>query len=258
MSDQINNPENTADDAFALPEGYFANAANKLRDKIACMEELSEFPVLSGIEKHSGFDLPEFYFEKSAQKLENIPYTNLTGLKKEAGFIVSDGYFETNSLAIHAAIEGNDEDVVNRLKRFGIDRENAFTLPTNYFEDKQNTLRAIGMPAQKKQGKVVRLYFLRAGMAAAAILLITFGLKYFKTEEKQIVPDDCGTLACIERRELLKSKQIENLDDEELLEIVNPKTLEQSLKDKGSKINNHGTKDSAKLDQTTDELLDEI
>ena len=87
--------------------------------------------------------------------------------------------------------------------------------------------------------------------AAAAVLTIVFSLWIYNAyfNQTEIIDGDCNTLACIEKRELLKYK-LENLENEELYELVNTKQLEERLnkKEATDSLKTTDTIDSAILD----------
>jgi hypothetical protein len=68
-----------------------------------------------------------------------------------------------------------------------------------------------------------------------------------------VTEPDCGGIACVDRREILQTKSLELLDEEELQTIVNVKRLEESL-------NRSETKTSVKNDTAISEedLLDNL
>lgn len=206
------------------------------------------------------FGLPESYFQKSANSIfnkvewlqEHKDFVRLTELRNGRGFIVPDTYFETLECKLELTCSPH---LLSRIKDPG------FNIPKNYFEDKKvNVLGEFTQSEQKITSailpsvRIVKLFHPKIWYsAAAAIFAVTIGIwiysHYFVIDDK-----DCGTLACIEKRDLLKSKNLENLESDELYELVDSKKLEEKLGKKPTK----NKADTGLKNINAEDLLDEI
>lgn len=173
-------------------------------------------------------------------------YPLLSATSKQNNFEVPSSYFEELDASLNT---GNKEEVFPILN--GIQKTNSFTVPENYFHVSAEKIES----QLSIKAKVINLFSVKTWtVSAAAILVITLGFwlfsSYFSPAEK-----DCGSLACIDKSELLKNKNLENVENDELYEVVDTKKLEESLNKKQSE--NKKTNDSS--DQiSTDDLPDEI
>lgn len=246
MTDLTNHTDPEANKGFSLPEDYFGHASARILQRVACVEELADYPILQKINKEKVFDVPVEYFKQSAMGLELLPYPHLQGITKSEGFVCPENYFTEQADAITAQVH---ESVLNRLAK-----EQNFAVPSAYF-DKNGALltKRLLVP---ESGRVVLLNRYRYAVAAAAVLVISLGWWFNKHDNRPSNDDGCGTLACIEKRELLKSKQIENLDDDDLLELVNPDQLQKNLNSTKT-IKNVQTHDSMNFSEMED-LPEEI
>lgn len=245
-----NEPENTGEfnesKGFDLPKDYFNDFSASVLNKIEWIKEHKEFPLLEKMKGKHGFVVPENYFEKLEVIQEILLYPLLSATNKQNNFEVPSSYFEELDAALSA---DNQEKAFPILD--GIQKINAFTVPENYFH-----VTAEKIESQLSiKAKVIDLFSVKTWtVSAAAILVITLGFwlfsSYFSPVEK-----DCGSLACIDKSELLKNKNLEGVENDELYEVVDTKKLEESLNKKQSE--NKITKDSS--DQiSTDDLPDEI
>jgi hypothetical protein len=87
---------------------------------------------------------------------------------------------------------------------------------------------------------------------------VVLGIWLYNFYFTPVAVKDCGTMACVDKIDLLKVKHLEGLDNDELYELVNSKKLEQKLEKKPNK--NSEKQDSVnELDErVTDALLEEI
>ncbi len=187
------------------------------------------------------FGLPEDYFDASKKRLlEKLELQNelksflvLGTIKKENPFSLPQNYFaETEIKTLYPEI-------------YKAGRENQFGVPANYFDKSKEKLLS---EIHSGKTKIISLFFKTAPWAAAAAILILFALNYKKSNPINEIQDDCHTLACIEKRELLK--KLENTDVEDLFELVNPESLEKALN-----TNKDKTSDNS---NTNDSLLDDL
>src|SRR5687768_8682161 len=87
---------NSEEEGFGLPGGFFERNAEKLRQRIACMEELDGLTRLQALKEKNSFGVPAGYFENSAEELRTV-----IGLIEHhagsGGFEVPVDYFRTSA-----------------------------------------------------------------------------------------------------------------------------------------------------------------
>lgn len=216
------------------------------------MQEHEAYPTLLNLDKVSGFVVPQNYFNQSASELELLHTPILAGIAKQNAFQTPTAYFENNrSLLISISEETNE--LSNYPKLASIERKNPFITSDDYFQKTKNTI--IGTNSNTGGAKIISLFGKPLRYAAAAVLTITIGLwiynSFFKTE---IVDDECTTLACLEKREIIKYK-LENFDSEEILDAnVDLHTLEMNL----NKKQEEKSDSSRTTDSINEALLDYI
>lgn len=242
---------------FGLPRGYFQNSANSIFNKIEWIEEHKEFPALEKLKKQSGFIVPDGYFTDNENKLELINYPTLNSLNKINVFKTPVNYFEglEEKLFVQSYIDSEFESSFKKLNV--IPKQNNFKVDEDYFISLEKKVTT-ALLNEKKGGRVVKLFSPKMYYAAAAVLTITLGLwfynHYFKVDEVK----DCGTLACVDKIDLLKTKNLESLDNDQLYELVDTKKLEEKLENKSNSKTNKKDVDTSLKNVSTDELLDEI
>jgi hypothetical protein len=247
-----NNDNNRKDGDFGLPEGYFEKSGRNILNKLEWLEEHKIYPRLSELKNsNSGFIVPEGYFDHSEHGLELIAYEKLSG-RTETGFTTPLNYLEELEITELAKMLKDEENELSQFTHLNsLEKENVFSVPENYFESSAEKISAV-VPEKPSEAKVIRLFGNRFWYsAAAAVVAMTLGLwiytQYFRVKGN----GDCGTLACIDKADLVKSKVIENLDDEDVYNMVDTKKLEENLKGEssGNEKNKKDT-DSSSLDET--------
>lgn len=252
-----NNYDFGAGKNFGLPGDYFQNSARSIFSKVEWEEEHREFPELLSLKKGYGFVLPENYFEKSETDLELLTYPNLAHLKAASGFAVPLDYFD---LAEFQSFENlkqqgqNEEETFIKLN--SIERKNNYLVPDRYFVSKQTALQQIGR--KQREVRVINLVRKSFAYSAAALLLVVLSLWVYKYYYQSAEIKDCGTIACVDKTDLLKTKNLEALDNDELYELVNPAELEKNLGSDKTTEKGSGIPDSGLKNIPNEELLDEI
>ncbi len=256
MTESENIPNNEGSSNFALPDGYFQKSASSILNKIEWEEEHKNCPVLLKLKGESGFILPENYFNSSEIGLELVDYAELRAISKKTGFDVPLNYFEESEMSELAKIwAGNKEELYSCDNLKSISKANYFVVEENYFSENAERLNA--MLKEHQPSRIISILFPRASYAMAALLVITIGLWIYNAYFKPAETADCGTLACVDKLELVKTKNLENLDDDELYELVNSKSLEKKLQNKNDKTSSRN-EDSSLKQVLVDDLLDEI
>lgn len=244
--EQENNNELNDSKGFHMPDGYFDHFSVSVMNKIEWIKEHKEFPLLEKMKGKHGFVVPDQYFESSEVKHELLLYPQLSSLQKQNNFHVPDQYFED----LESVLEFSNSEETNLLLS-GIPKTNSFHVPENYFE---NNSQKITEQLSVKT-KVIQLFTAKTWYtAAAAVFVISLGLWLF-SQYFSPVTKDCGSLACIDKSELTKTKNLENVETDELYEVVDTKKLEESL--------NSPSKENKKINDSsdqisTDDLPDEI
>lgn len=237
---------NNIPNSFDLPEDYFKRSKAGILNKIVWTQEHEAYPLLSALNKEHGFVVPHNYFNTSASKLELLNTPVLANTTKQNSFDVPADYFTQNKLSIVSAIEGLDE-LSAYPKLNTIEKVNPFITSEKYFEaSKQTTLNK---NTNEGGAKIISMNRKPLWFAAAAVLTITIGLWIYNSFVKeQMIIDDCTTLACLEKRDVIKYK-LDNFDTEEILDAaVDLDKLEKNLNKKEST-------DSLKTTDSTDQAL---
>jgi hypothetical protein len=253
-----NNLNENEKNPFSLPEGYFDSFAQKMMRRIELAEELKEFPTLSSIDKKLPFVTPENYFVSNEGKTELVPFETLASLEKKNAFIIPELYFEHSSASIQNKIDCKEE-LMPYAALSAFEKENVFTVPQDYFESFNDKITA--KLSQSGEHSVLRVVFNRkTAYAIAAMLVMSLGLFFYLSKQEETFAD-CQTLACLSKNEI-KDHQFNNMDDESLMEIVNPEALSKNLekgKSKEDKSSDKEQKEDYILENTdVNDIVDEI
>jgi len=197
------------------------------------------------------YGVPENYFEKSAASIlahlerfeENKIYPQLSKHRNLQVFKIPSSYFQNSEAQVKLIL--GDETVLK-----GFNKENSFSVPNDYFLKSENKITGLLIP---KSAKIILLWT-RPLKYAAAVLIVAIGwwLYNFNITPNELV--DCKTIACVDKKEILQGKSIDNLEEEDLYELVDSDELEQSL-DMNSIEEGLDSSDSF---GSPDELLDNI
>jgi len=257
-----NNELNREPNKFGTPEGYFKKSAGSIIQKIEWIEEHKAYPFLSALKKDSGFVVPVNYFNETESKLELIDFPTLISIDKTNVFKTPENYFEElEALQLSNLLIDEENELKTFEKLNSIKKQNNFKVNENYFSASAEKLTAAVLN-EKKEAKVIKLFSAKIWYAAAAVLTITLGLwiynQYYKVEELK----DCGTLACVDKFDLVKTKNLESLDSDDLYELVDTKKLEEKLnnktEDKSETKNEEKDLDTSLKNVSKEDLLDEI
>lgn len=257
-----NKQSNNENNPFSLPGDYFSAFSKKMMLKIELADELKEFKLLSSIPKKSPFAVPSNYFEN---KTELAEYPHLSSLKRKDVFDVPVNYFENSARRINNKLEAIEE-LSNYASLASIAKLNLFTTPAEYFDKSLVQLRSDLTTETKvnNSGKVIQFIFnKRTAYAMAAMLVMSLGLYFYNSKTEAASSADCNTLACLNKQEIVKDNQLNNLDDEALIEIVNTEQLSKNLKDKlkqeNTKENQEQTNEDYVLENVdVNDITDEI
>ncbi len=238
-------PENNG---FKIPEGYFNLFSDKLFSKIELENELKEFKILASIEKKNAFSIPSNYFEEASQVVsvkadwqqELLAYPKLSALSNVYPSIAPEGYFEeANELLserIAAFQEINEFETLSSLSKL-----NCFALPQNYFDTVLDAVRdRIHAPqAATIWDKISEIIFSKkVAYAFGVIMIAVFSLFYYLNQETTVVKSDCGQLACLDKKEILNSSFVNQLDEETISGMIDEDALTDSLSQNNSTTDN--------------------
>ncbi|PBQ31265.1 hypothetical protein CNR22_05630 [Sphingobacteriaceae bacterium] len=249
-----NNQFNDLPGNFGLPEGYFQKSAGSIMNKIEWQEEHKKFPRLSALKNVNAFAVPENYFSENEHQLELMDYPALKKLERVNAFSVPQNYFAELEVIELAKVLVNEENVFPILQSF--DKKNNFVIPENYFEKTEKLISEKVDP--KKRAKVISLFTKKVSLAAAAMFVVVIGLWLYNFYFVPIEPVDCGTIACLDKQDIVKSKSIESLDDDQLYDLVDPSALEKKLDAKKADEVKDKSQDSSINNLLEEEDLEDI
>jgi hypothetical protein len=173
----------------------------------------------------SGFGLPPGYFQVSGKALqdklewldEHRVYPLLANLDRRTGFSVPEAYFDKCGFRLELG-------AYPLLEKSG--QLNPFAVPGGYFESSAKRLSAIG----PVKARVITLrLFRRVTLAAAALLVLSVGIALMRGYFTPEVEGDCQTMACLDKRDLTRTRQLETLDEEDLYDLADPSMLINKL-----------------------------
>ncbi len=251
-NDNINDFENfengefSNNEKFKVPENYFESFMDRLNKKIE-QEELSEFKILSGIEKKNVFEAPQNYFENlnivydETKELEN--FKTLAQLNKISFVEPSETYFNEFEERLELKIE-----LAQYQNLSVIEKQNCFAVEDEYFNSFYERLSAKVSDTKVVSlfGRIKSLSFTQQ-LAYAASIALVLGLGIYFSSQKTVTDTNCNQIACLDKKDIINSNEFKQLDEDALFELVDVKALSDSLQ-----LNNKVSNDKA------EELLDEI
>ena len=202
---------------FSLPDGYFGDAARALVNRIEARDELRDYPVLASLRETCPFSVPEGYF--ADDRLELVRYPSLIELRGSLPLTVPSNYVATAADRLEDAVHAGETPVLAALRR-----DPPFRAPAGYFDGAGDRVR--DLLADRPSA---RIYRLPVWLNAAAVLVIALGIWYYRHAAPVPAAADCGTIACLERDDLVRARALENADDEDLYELIDPGRLESKL-----------------------------
>jgi len=231
---------NNISDPFNTPEGYFNRSKASILNKAEWLSEHEGYPTLLALKGRHGFVVPEQYFDMNTVKLELLDLPNLSAITKQTHFTVPDTYFEKGKSELANTLELQDE--LSEFKTLNaLPKTIPFEVSATYFEESKVRLKQANTSA-----RIISIKHKPVWLAAAAVLTIVLSVWVYNAffNVPVVIDEDCHTLACIEKRDLLKYK-LDNLDNEDLYDLVNTEKLEK-------KLNTTNTNDSLKTSDSID------
>lgn len=232
-----NLPFDDGKSGFDVPFNYFSLFENKLKAKLEFDTELSEFNLLAAINKNNNFVTPINYFKNSEVKLENVSelflFENLQNIKKVEHNDLKSEYTNYLQTKLVKKIDLIDE-VINYNTLYSLEKTNAYLVADNYFENLHSQIKEkIYATSEIKTNTIDAIldfiFGKKMALAFGLFLLIGLSIVLFNASQKTIINADCNTLACLQKQELLKTKTILVLDEEQLIDLVNEKTFDKQI-----------------------------
>lgn len=252
-----NNQDFKGEGNFGLPEDYFEKSAQSIFNKIEWEEEHKAYPQLLNVRGSNGFLVPENYFLNSESKLELIEFPNLKELVGRSGFSTPENYFETKEFETFEKLKTEEQGELSSFQNLSsLPKQNSFSVPQAYFVSGETNIK--GLLENNSGTKVISLFRRSVAYSIAAMLLVVISLWVYNYYFKPVEVKDCGTMACVDRMDLVKTKNLEVLDNDELYELVNPAELEKNLGSEENKKAPLIKTDSGLKNIPTEELMDEI
>lgn len=251
---------------FGLPSDYFSSFEEKLKSRLEAESELSDFPLLSSIQKSQAFEVPANYFSEAQNSLECktelAAYPELESLTKPVWTALDEVYEKQLSQSLNYKIE-LAEELKPYATLYKLDKLNAFTVADTYFDTVAERVKERIYSGNAEQPSVWDQLWnvLFGGRTAWAFgLMLIIGLAFYFDKNTEVVKEssDCKTLACLERDEILNNKAISNFDEEQLMEMVDVNSLGKQLKSDVAKQDSLSEASVILQDTDTDEILDAL
>jgi hypothetical protein len=251
---------------FGLPSDYFSSFEEKLKSRLGAENELSDFPLLSSIQKRQAFEVPANYFSEAQNSLECktelAAYPELESLTKPIWTALDEVYEKQLSQSLNYKIE-LAEELKPYATLYKLDKLNAFTVADTYFDTVAGRVKERIYSGNAEQPSVWDQLWnvLFGGRTAWAFgLMLIIGLAFYFDKNTEVVKEssDCKTLACLERDEILNNKAISNFDEEQLMEMVDVNSLGKQLKSDVAKQDSLSEASVILQDTDTDEILDAL
>lgn len=250
---------------FGMPSDYFNSFEDKLKKRLEAENELVEFPLLSSISKTNTFSLPENYFSQSELALEHktelADYKKLSSIPTAKFKTIDTEYEQTLLTSIKYRVE-----VIEELKPYftlyAIDKTNPFTVNEDYFENIADNVKEKIFSTKTQQSSVFEtiidfVFGKKMAYAFGLALMCVLGILYFN-KTTTISTNDCKTLACLEKNEIVNHNLINNFDDEQLFDLVNIKTLNTQLNNTTAKTDSTQKEEYILDNVNTDQLIEEL
>lgn len=266
--DEPNFPlDNNGKNPFGLPADYFSKFEDKLKKKMELENELSEYPLLSSIQKANVFKTPADYFSSAEHyleyKAELASYPKLEAIKSPLFTQLAEGYQKELQSTIQYKIELIDE-LKDYNTLYNLDKINAFFVPESYFdaiaEKVKEKVHAVNLNKASVLDSVLDFIFgKKLALSFSLLLIIGLSVYFNQPDEPVINTGDCKTLACLERQEILNDNRvITNFDEDQLIDLVDVNSLHKQLNSKNEKTDapDHQAIDLDSVSE--DDLLDQL
>jgi len=223
---------------FTTPAGYFHSLSDRIINKIEAAEEVSEFSILSSLDKQPIFGVPANYFTKAENEIEYktelAELGELSKIDKPVLNSLQAEYFDSLKEKITRKVELQDE-LKEYATLYAMDKQLNFEVSVDYFDNVANRIKEkIHSTSQPKLSIIDRIlfYVLKPKYSLAFGVVVIVGISsiiYFNRPNTIIESGDCKTLACLEKREMLNEHTIREMDDDNLYEMVDVDKLDMQL-----------------------------
>lgn len=164
--------------------------------------------------KQNPFSVPEEYFEDNFISL----YSKILSAPSEP-LSTPEDYFNTNKIKLYQSILSDNKN------------NSDFVVPENYFDAGRENLyqKIISQTRSQKSKSKTIIYLFRYIAAAAVVTGIIWGIDWmYKSQNNKVIPNnDCKTIACLTKKEILSKENI--LDDELLEETISDEMIEKNF-----------------------------
>jgi hypothetical protein len=257
--------ENKGSNPFGLPSNYFSSFEEKIKLKLELENELAEFPLLKSISKDSVFTIPVNYFTENHNSIEYqaelASYPNLEAVKKPVFNELEAEYIHSLNLSLDHKIELADE-LKTYQTLYHLNKTNPFAVTEDYFETIASRVKEKIYSSHKQTISIFDtftefIFGKKTAFAFTAIILIGLSI-YLYQSTKPLPISHCETLACLEKQEIVNHPSFSNLDDDQLIEMVNVKTLDKQLQSTISQSDSTQHEEYILDNVNTDQLLEEL
>lgn len=206
-SSNINEQDNLSDNlkALGLSENDLTSFSDHNFHKMNSEEELNEFKILKNIPKKNFlqqddsfaefWDKSLFDIQKKMEVHEEIKqYSHLSNLYAKKVFYAPENYFDKISYNIKKRLSSPEDSYFKNL--------NVFSLISG------NT---------KKYG-------------FSLLLILVFTGIYILNKNHIVPQNDCQSLSCIEKNEIMNATIIQNFSNEQLYELIDEQQMEEEFK----------------------------
>jgi len=257
--------ENKEKNPFGLPSDYFASFEEKIKLKLELENELAEFPLLKSISKDPVFSIPVNYFKENHNSIEYqaelASYPNLETIKKRSFNELEAEYVVSFKESLDHKIELADE-LKTYHTLYHLDKTNPFVVSEDYFETVGVHVKEKIYSSHKQSVSVFDtitefIFGKKTAFAFTAIAIVGLSI-YVYQSTKPLPISHCETLACLEKQEIVNHPSFSNLDDDQLIEMVNVKTLDKQLQSTISQSDSTQHEEYILDNVNTDQLLEEL
>lgn len=267
LNDESNLPSGHDDkNSFDLPADYFASFEDKLRMKMEAQDELKEFPLLLSISKKNLFTVPPDYFTEAKKilelKTELSAYSKLQSIKPVVPTELDTDYTKQLHSSLQYKVELTEE-LKPYETLYSIDKVHPFVVSESYFETIAERVKDKIFASKEIKVSVLDsvldfIFGKKTAFSFGIVTIICLAVYFYRSSEKPLEMGDCKTLACLERQEILNNnKVISNFDEDQLMDLVDVKSLDKQINSKKETTNSPSNK--INMDSVTDDdILDEL
>lgn len=258
--------EQNGKNPFELPSDYFSSFEDKIKCKLDSENELSAYPLLSGIIKSNVFCVPDNYFSLTENRIEQAVelnlYTNLSAIRKQEHYELEDNYSNYLENSLKNKIELTEE-LKSYHALYELRKENMFFVPDVYFQDLSQNIKdrihVVKAAHVSFIDRVLSIFFSRKLAFSLAMLIVSvFAVYIYRTSRENIESDNCQSIACLEKQDILNNKSFNDFDEEQLMDLVDVNDLSEQLHKEIQKTDSLQQEEFILDNVDTDQLLEEL